>query len=176
VDLWAKLVHRFLCGLCGSFDREGDSAVTKIDVGTAPRVEGSDYPPPYDLPCRERVRHALGEAAGLSQFGVNLQQLPPGGWSSQRHWHTAEDEFVWVVEGEVVLVTETGEEVLRVGDCAGFKAGVADGHHLQNRSNRPALILEIGSRRPEKDVVDYPDIDLRWSAATGAAHKDGRPY
>lgn len=148
----------------------------QIDVAAAPRREGSDYPPPYDEPCRERLRHALGEAAGLTQFGVNLLRLPPGAWSSQRHWHTQEDELVWVVDGEVVLVTGTGEEVLRAGDCAGFKAGVADGHHLQNRSGRPALILEIGSRRPETDAVEYPDIDLRWSGATGDTHKDGTPY
>lgn len=106
---------------------------------------------------------------------VNLLHLPPGAWSSQRHWHTEEDEFAWIVEGEVVLVTDAGEEVLRAGDCAGFKAGVADGHHLQNRSSRPALILEIGSRRPETDAVDYPDIDLRWSETTGYARKNGTP-
>jgi uncharacterized cupin superfamily protein len=150
--------------------------VKKIDIASAPRHTGSDYPPPYDLPCRERVRHALGEAAGLTQFGVNLQRLPPGSWSSQRHWHTAEDEFVWVIEGEVVLVTDAGEEVLRMGDCAGFKAGEADGHHLQNRSAQAAVLLAIGSRRPEKDIADYPDIDLRWSMADGDTHKDGTPY
>ena len=102
-----------------------------IDIALAPTRAGSRYPPPYDAPCRERFRWRLGEAAGLSQFGVNLQRLPPGQWSSQRHWHSHEDEFVWVVEGEVVLVTGAGEEVLRAGDCAGFKAGDPDGHHLQ---------------------------------------------
>lgn len=148
----------------------------KIDIASAPRYEGTDYPPPYDVPCRARVRHALGEAAGLTQFGVNLQRLPPGSWSSQRHWHTMEDEFVWVVEGEVVLVTEAGEEVLRPGDCAGFKAGEANGHHLQNRSSQAALLLAIGSRHPEKDIAEYPDIDLRWSSASGDTRKDGTPY
>ena len=148
----------------------------KIDPSATVRKEGSGYPPPYDERCRERVRHALGDAAGLTQFGVNLQRLPPGAWSSQRHWHTAEDEFVWVVEGEVVLVTEHGEELLRPGDCAGFKAGVPDAHHLQNRSNRDALILEIGARHPEEDIVDYPDIDLVWSGARGDLHKDGSSY
>jgi uncharacterized cupin superfamily protein len=147
----------------------------RIDVFAAPRREGSNYPSPFDEPCRERVRHALGAAAGLTQFGVNLQRLPPGGWSSQRHWHTAEDEFVWVLSGEVVLVTDSGEELLRAGDCAGFKAGVADGHHLQNRSGSDTLILEIGSRRPAEDTVEYPDIDLRWSA-TAKTRKDGTPY
>jgi uncharacterized cupin superfamily protein len=147
----------------------------KIDAASAPRGEGSGYPSPYDAPCLERVRQALGDAAGLTQFGVNLLRLEPGTWSSQRHWHTAEDEFVWVVEGEVVLVTDGGEEVLRAGDCAGFKAGVADGHHLQNRSGHPALILEVGSRHPE-DGADYPDIDLRWTEAAGYTHKDGKSY
>lgn len=148
--------------------------MSKIDIASAPRREGSGYPPPHDVPCRERVRHALGDAAGLMQFGVNLLRLVPGAWSSQRHWHSAEDEFVWVVEGEVVLVTDSGEEVLRTGDCAGFKAGVADG--VQNRSSRPALILEVGSRRPDQDDVGYPDIDLRWTEAAGYTHEDGRPY
>ena len=148
----------------------------KIDVAAAPYRKGCNYPAPFDGPCRERVRNALGDAAGLTQFGVNLQRLSPGTWSSQRHWHTAEDEFVWVLEGEVVLVTDAGEEVLVAGDCAGFKAGATDGHHLQNRSNSDALILEIGSRRPNEDSVGYPDIDLKWSAAAGYTHKDGTPY
>lgn len=147
----------------------------KIDLASVPRHEGSGYPPPYDVPCRERVRQALGDAVGLDQFGVNLLRLPAGSWSSQRHWHTAEDEFLWVLEGEVVLVTDRGEQVLRPGDCAGFKAGVADGHHLQNRSGHPALILEVGSRRPDQDVTEYPDIDLRWEPA-GRTRKDGTPY
>ena len=148
----------------------------KIDVAAAPIRKGSGYPSPFDVPCRERVRHALGNAAGLTQFGVNLQHLPPGAWSSQRHWHTAEDEFVYVVKGEVVLVTDSGEEVLRSGDCAGFKAGVADGHHLQNRSNEEALILEVGSRRPDVDTTEYSDIDMRWPPGAGPTHKDGTPY
>lgn len=148
----------------------------KIDLAAAVRKEGSEYPPPYDRQCATRVRHALGDAAGLTQFGVNLLRLRPGAWSSQRHWHTAEDEFVWVIEGEVMLVTQQAEESLRAGDCAGFKAGVPDGHHLQNRSNRDALILEIGARDPEKDLVDYPDIDLVWGGARGNLHKDGTSY
>ena len=150
--------------------------MTKIEVATAPCSAGSDYPEPYDVPCRDRVRRALGDAAGLTQFGVNLLQLPPGAWSGQRHWHTAEDEFVWILEGEVVLVTEGREEILRAGDCAGFKAGEPNGHHLQNRSDRLALILEVGSRRPHEDAVDYSDIDLRYSATAGDTHKDGTPY
>jgi uncharacterized cupin superfamily protein len=147
----------------------------KIDLASVPGREGTDYPPPYDVPCRDRVRQALGEAAGLTLFGVNLLRMAPGTWSSQRHWHTEEDEFLWVLEGEVMLVTEEGETLLRAGDCAGFKAGFSDGHHLQNRSGRPALILEVGSRRPDTDAADYPDIDLRWQPA-GYTRKDGTPY
>lgn len=109
-------------------------------------------------------RSALGAAAGLTQFGVNLLVLPPGGWSANRHWHSEEDEFVVVIEGEVVLVSEAGETVLRAGDCAGFKAGDPDAHHLQNRSDQPARVVEIGTDRPESDVVTYPDLRLRRGA------------
>jgi uncharacterized cupin superfamily protein len=149
----------------------------KINIDAAPTRFGTAYPEPFDAPCRVRRRWKLGDAAGLDQFGVNLLRLPPGAWSSQRHWHTAEDEFVWVVEGEVVLVTDAGEEVLRTGDCAGFKAGVPDGHHLQNRSDREAVLLEVGSRKPGEDGADYPDIDLTLRPGEGNyRHRDGTPY
>jgi len=149
----------------------------KIDLNDTPTVQGSRYPAPYEQPCAGRFRRCLGDAAGLTQFGVNLNRLPPGTWSSQRHWHTGEDEFIFVVQGEVVLVTNGGEEALRAGDCAGFSAGVQDGHHLQNRSNADALVLEVGTRRPEDDEVFYPDIDLRaLRGRAGYAHADGRPY
>jgi uncharacterized cupin superfamily protein len=147
----------------------------KIDKSSVPRRTGSAYPAPYDQPCRERVRQALGEAVNLADFGVNLLSLAPGSWSSQRHWHSAEDEFIWVLEGEVVLVADGAEQILRSGDCAGFKAGVADAHHLQNRSASAALVLEIGSRRPQTDCAEYPDIDLRWTP-DGYTRKDGTPY
>lgn len=147
----------------------------KIDVSATERKQGSKYPSPFDQPCRERVRHVLGDAAGLTQFGVNLLRLAPGVWSSQRHWHAAEDEFVWVVEGEVVLVTDQGEELLVAGDCAGFKAGEPNGHHLQNRSSRDALLLEVGSRDP-RDETDYPDIDMRLKKTQGFTHRDGTSY
>lgn len=147
----------------------------KIDITSTATRSGSGYPSPFDEPCRERFRHLLGNGAGLSQFGVNLLILPPGAWSSQRHWHAAEDEFVWVLEGEVVLVTDAGEEVLRPGDCAGFKAGEPDGHHLQNRGDRPARLLEVGSRRNDESV-EYPDIDLRVRSNGPYTHKDGTPY
>ncbi|HMK86910.1 MAG TPA: cupin domain-containing protein [Steroidobacteraceae bacterium] len=149
----------------------------RIDLREVPTVTGSSYPPPFDAPCARRARQRLGDAAGLTDFGVNLLRLPPGAWSSQRHWHTAEDEFVYVLEGEVVLVTDAGEETLRRGDCAGFKAGQRDGHHLQNRSAADAAVLEIGSRKISQDEGEYPDIDLRFlKGRAGFAHKDGTPY
>lgn len=149
----------------------------KIDISLAPTVSGSRYPAPYHQPCANRLRRRLGDAAGLTQFGVNLTRLPAGAWSSQRHWHSAEDEFLYVVEGELVLVTDSGEEILRAGDCAGFKAGVADGHHLQNRTDHDAFFFEVGSRRPDEDEVIYSDIDLRaMKGRDGYAHVNGEPY
>src|ERR1700676_1798819 len=150
--------------------------VKRIDLNAVPVVTGAGYPAPFHARCAARMRQRLGDAAGLTDFGVNLLRLPANAWSSQRHWHSAEDEFVYVLEGEVVLVTDEGEEVLRAGDCAGFKAGAANGHHLQNRSHVEAVLLEVGARRPGEDAVDYPDVDMRWGAATGPTHKDGRPY
>ena len=148
----------------------------KIDLETAPVRAGTAYPPPYDQPCRDRRRLKLGDAAGLTQIGINRLHLPPGVWSSQRHWHAAEDEFVYVLEGEVVMVSDAGEEVLKAGDCAGFKAGDPDGHCLQNRSDHEAVLLEVG-RRDDGHLCDYPDIDLQIpEGADGYHHKDGRPY
>jgi uncharacterized cupin superfamily protein len=149
----------------------------KLDLAVIDVVRGSDYPPPFDAPCRGRARQRLGDAAGLSQFGVNLLRLPPGTWSSQRHWQTASDEFVYVVGGEVVLVTEAGEETLRAGDAAGFKAGVPDGHHLQNRGTSDALVLEIGTRLPG-DGCHYSDIDMMVidDGQDGYTRRDGSPY
>jgi uncharacterized cupin superfamily protein len=149
----------------------------RVDLNSVPVVIGSGYPAPFGKPCAARARQRLGESSGLSDFGVNLLRLPPGTWSSQRHWHTAEDEFVFVVEGEVVLISDSGEEILRAGDGAGFKAGVKDGHQLQNRSPREAVVLEVGSRNPD-DEVEYPDIDLRFLRAGDGyfAHNDGTPY
>src|SRR6266403_6305158 len=148
----------------------------KIDIDSTKTVIGSRYPPPYDEPCRGRFRRTLGDAAGISGFGVNLTRLPAGSWSSQRHWHSAEDEFIYVLEGELVLVTDSGEEILRAGDCAGFKAGLRDGHHLQNRSPRDVVVLEIGSRKVADDEGEYPDIDLRFlKGDAGYARKNGTP-
>ena len=149
----------------------------KIDEQQVQVLLGTRYPPPYDLPCRERHRSRLGDAAGLTQFGVNRLRLPPGCWSSQRHWHSAEDEFVFVLAGEVVLITNDGEELLCAGDCAGFKAGIANGHQLQNRSAAEAVVLEIGARRPGEDAVEYPEIDLQIRKGEDAyVHRDGRRY
>lgn len=149
----------------------------KIDIAAAPTRFGTGYPPPYDAPCLDRKRWKLGDEAGLTQFGVNLLRLAPGVWSSQRHWHTAEDEFTWVVSGEVVLVTNAGEQVMGAGDCAGFAAGVANGHHFQNRSDAEAVLLEVGSRREAEDGCDYPDIDLVLKdGETDYRHRNGTPY
>ncbi len=149
----------------------------KIDIDNAPNGHGTGYPEEFAAPCKPRRRWRLGDAAGLNQFGVNLLRLPAGAWSSQRHWHSAEDEFVWVVEGEVVLVEEDGETVLRPGDCAGFKAGVPNGHKIENRSAFDAVLLEVGSRRPTEDACDYPDIDMILpQGAGGYLHRDGTPY
>src|SRR5271168_2229247 len=146
----------------------------RIDLSKIPVITGSSYPAPFDVACAARARQRLGDAAQLTDFGVNLMRLPPGAWSSQRHWHSAEDEFVFVLEGEVVLVTDAGEEVLAAGECAGFKAGIRDGHHLQNRSAREAVVLEIGSRKVAEDEGDYPDIDLRFLKGRGGyVRKDG---
>jgi uncharacterized cupin superfamily protein len=146
----------------------------RIDVAALPSVVGTLYPQPYDEPCRTRERKRLGDVAGLTQYGVNLLRLPPGAWSSQRHWHTGGDEFIYVLSGEVILVTDDGDEVLKAGDCAGFKAGDKNGHCLQNRSGADASVLEIGSRIPG-EAAYYPGIDL---AATGGGylHTDGMPY
>jgi uncharacterized cupin superfamily protein len=146
----------------------------KIDLEKAPTRIGTLYPAPFDKPCQERKRVRLGAAAGLTQFGVNKLHLAPGTWSSQRHFHSREDEFVYVLRGEVVLVTDEGETVLRAGDCAGFRLGVRNGHHLQNRSTEEAIVLEVGNNDPE-DETDYPDIDMR-AVKSGFVRKDGTPY
>ena len=150
----------------------------RIDVLAQASVVGTLYPSPFDLPCRARERTKLGDVAGLTQFGVNLLRLPPGAWSSQRHWHAGSDEFVYVLSGEVVLVTDGGEEVLRTGDAAGFRAQDPNGHCLQNRSDQDAKILEIGTRVPG-DSAYYSDIDMVAPPGGRPAiytHRDGTPY
>ena len=149
--------------------------MTKIDIQGAPVSAGSRYPEPFAAPCQDKFRRRLAVAAGLKQIGINLLELAAGAWSSQRHWHTQAEEFVYIVEGEVVLVTEGREEILHTGDCAAFLPGDADGHHLQNRSGKTARVLEIGSARLKNDETFYPDVDLH-AKASGYFRKDGTAY
>jgi uncharacterized cupin superfamily protein len=141
---------------------------------------GSNYPDPFRARVQGRRKRALGDLFGLDQFGVNLTELPPGAVSALRHWHSHEDELVYILEGEATLVTDAGEEVLRPGDCVGFKAGVADGHHLANRSDRVVRYIEVGSRRVAVDRVVYPDDDLEarpdGDGRRRMVRKDGTPY
>lgn len=150
----------------------------RIDIRAIAPVIGTLYPVPFDQHCRKRERRRLGNAGDLTQFGVNLLALPPDTWSSQRHWHKASDEFVYVLQGEVVLVTDGGEELLRAGDAAAFKAGDSNGHCLKNHSNQEVLVLEIGSR-VAGDAAYYSDIDM-VSPPDGKpaayTHRDGAPY
>lgn len=143
-----------------------------------PRL-GSGYPAPFNDACGAREKRALGDALGLTQYGVNLVRLPPGAASAQRHWHSHEDEFVYVLEGELMLITEDGEQRLTAGMAAGFPAGKEDGHQVVNRSDAWAVFLEVGSRF-ESDAVHYPDIDLFLPAGEDGkrvfAHKNGEPY
>ncbi len=149
-----------------------------LDPAAVAARTGSGYPAPFRDAAAGREKRALGDATGLSHYGVNLVRLPPGALSSQRHWHTHEDEFVFVLEGEIELITDGGTQTLRPGMCAGFPAGKADGHHMINRSSRDALYLEIGDRS-EVDECHYPDIDLHLKPVVGKyrfLHKNGGPY
>jgi uncharacterized cupin superfamily protein len=142
-----------------------------------PRTD-SGYPEPFRSRVLPREKRALGDALGLTKIGVNLTTLPPGKESSMRHWHTHEEEFIYVLEGEVVLRTDSGEQVLRAGQCCGFKLGTRDGHQLVNRSDRPAMYLEV-SNRDAADVAFYPDVDMLWNppGAPGKfTRRDETPY
>jgi uncharacterized cupin superfamily protein len=150
--------------------------MSRLDLSTIPVLSGTGYPEPFAEAVNGRSKQALGEAGGLTQFGVNMVELQPGAASSQRHWHTHEDEFVMVVSGELTLVTDEGETLMRAGDCAAFPAGRPNGHHLINRGWGNALFLCVGSRISE-DSAEYPDIDLKYDGKTGAyLHRDGTPY
>ena len=149
-----------------------------LDPATAEETRGSSYPEPYRSRVGDRVKRRLGEACGLTRFGVNVVTIAPGGQSALRHCHTLEDEFVYVLDGELVLVTNDGEQVLRAGDCAGYPAGKRDAHHFINRSGAPARYLEVGNRT-EGDTAFYPDDDLLLVEDENGwyyAHKDGRRY
>jgi uncharacterized cupin superfamily protein len=132
----------------------------KIDIANVKVEVSTGYPEPYRSLVAGRSRQRLGNVVGLDQFGVNLTRLKPGAQSALRHWHSAEDEFVFVVEGTLVLCENDGETILTAGDAAGFKAGIANGHCLINRSGHDAVYLEIGTRAV-RDDADYPDTDLR---------------
>ncbi len=150
----------------------------KIDVAALPFDTSSNYPAAFRKAVVGRERKRLGNAAGLAQFGVNLTRLKPGAASSQRHWHKHEDELIYMLEGEVVLREDGGETVLRPGDCAAWKAGVANGHCLLNRGATDAVYLEIGTRAP-REVAEYPDIDMRAErdgTTFRYVHQSGEPY
>jgi uncharacterized cupin superfamily protein len=150
----------------------------KIDIDKLPAESVTNYPDPFWQPLEGRSRKRLGNAVGLSQFGVNLATLRPGAWSSQRHWHRNEDEFVYVLSGELVLCENHSETVLKAGDAAGWKADGKNGHCLINRTQRDAVYLEVGTR-VVNDTVVYSDIDMRLERDKNGArylHKDGAPY
>jgi uncharacterized cupin superfamily protein len=150
----------------------------KIDIAAVPLDTSTAYPEPFRAAVAGRARQRIGRAAGLGQLGVNICRLAPGAASSQRHWHSAEDELVFVLDGEVVLCEDATETVLRPGDAAAWKAGAENGHCLVNRSDRDAVFLEVGSRA-DTDSVVYPDVDLRAERdATGARylHRSGEPW
>ncbi len=143
------------------------------------RTKPSNYPEPFFSRMAGRQKRPLGDLFGLVNFGVNLTRLVPGGISALRHAHSRQDEFVYLLEGELVLVTDAGETPLTPGMCAGFRAGTGDAHHLVNRSTRDAVFIEVGDRTPG-DEGSYPDDDI--TAVLGPdrtwrfEHKDGTPY
>jgi uncharacterized cupin superfamily protein len=149
-----------------------------LDPAQVPEKSTSGYPEPYKTRVAGRHRRRLGDAAGLKNFGVNLTRLDPGSESSMRHWHAKQDEFIYVLEGEVTLVTDAGRQKLTPGMAAGFPAGKADGHQLVNESAKPVLYLEIGDRTPE-DGATYTDVDMAARMIGGKwvfTRKDGSPY
>lgn len=148
----------------------------KLDTRSVPKRKGAGYPAPFGAPCAGRIRQRLGDEGGISDFVFNLSRLPPGNWSSQRHWHSTEDELVYVLEGEVVLIEDDGETLLVAGDCATFPKGSGNGHHLINRSDSDAVYLEVGSRDPE-NVIFCSDVDMKSLNSNGLfLHYDGKPY
>ena len=151
----------------------------KIDISKVEtRVGSPNYPAPFRHVCAGRHKTALGNAVDLTQFGVNLTKLEPGAATALRHWHEQEDEFVYVLEGECVLIENGGEITLKAGDCAGFKANVDNGHCIVNRTDSAALLLEVGTRAP-RERSHYPDDDLKFERDDGVVrvlHKSGEPY
>ena len=150
----------------------------KIDLSFVPVRRRQGYPEDFRAETAGYEGQRVGDAAGLTQFGVNRVLLPPQARTALRHWHENEDEFVIVMSGEVVLREEDGETVLRAGDCAGFKAGVENGHAFENRTDEPVVLFEIGTRSPD-ETGHYPDVDLRYEKRDGVVafvHRDGTPY
>jgi uncharacterized cupin superfamily protein len=150
-----------------------------LDPADVPAVTGSNYPEQFKAAVAGRAKRRLGDALGLTIFGVNLTTVKPGAQSALRHWHSAQDEFIYLLEGELVLVTDGGEQVLGPGMCAGFPAGKANGHHLINRTGRDAVYLEVGDRT-RNDAVTYPDNNIAVPATSDGSRrftkKDGMPF
>lgn len=146
----------------------------KVDPALVPEVTGSRYPSPYDVPCRERRYRRLGAAGGLTRLGVTMVRLPPGAWSSQRHWHALEDEFLYVISGEVLVAGDQGEERATAGDCYAWPAGAREGHCVKNVGATEAVLLAMSSK-DAADHGEYPDLDLKFTPE-GYRHKDGRGY
>lgn len=146
----------------------------KLDLAAIPQTNATGYPAPYSEAVKGRWYRRLAPASGLTDFGVSYVTLEPGAWSSQRHWHEGEDEFLVMVAGEAVLVDDAGEHPLRPGDCAAFPKGERNGHHLQNRSDAPCSFVVVGGGQPLGG--DYPDIDMRFTANGRYVHNDGSPY
>jgi uncharacterized cupin superfamily protein len=147
----------------------------KVELDAIEQTNRTGYPPPYDAPMSKRHYRRLGEAAGLTDFGVSHVVLEPGGISSQRHWHEGEDEFVVLLEGEAVLIEDEGETLLHPGDCCVWPKGVANGHHLVNRSARPCIFVAVG--RVARTDCHYPDIDMHLDGATQRfVRKDGSGF
>ena len=152
----------------------------KINPKTVPYKTGTSYPQDLNEPCMQRVTHYLSLAGGLTQFGANHVTLPPGCWASQRHHHSAEDEFIYILSGRPTLIDDTGETELQAGDSCAHPAGDGNGHHLINKTQDEITFLVIGTRNPEKDHCRYPDVDLDLPAngtpLRTQFHKNGTPY
>ena len=142
---------------------------------SVPESNASGYPPPYSEAQTRRFNRRLGDHVGLNRYGVVLTRIAPCGQSSHRHAHSTQDEFVWVLEGETVLRTDAGEQLLTPGMCAGFPAGTGDAHQFLNRGGKDVLLLVVGDRS-DGDVVTYPDVDMHMIRGQGMFHKDGRKY
>lgn len=152
-------------------------AICALDA--PPRTKPTNYPQPFAARMTGREKRALGDLFGLANFGVNLTRLAPGAMSALRHAHTVQDEFIYLLEGHAVLITDEGETALSPGMCAGFKAGTGNGHQLINRSNADVVYLEVGDRSAG-DAATYPDDDLKASLSPDGkylfTHKDGSAY